>query len=129
MASLLLATALVSGCAAMPGPACGSERPAVTDTLYFGTDSPEGPVSDAQWQAFLEQVVTPRFPAGMTSWRAQGQWRGKDGAIVREGSRVLQLVRFEGADADAVVEIADAYQSRFRQDAVLRTRTHGCASL
>ena len=129
MASLLLATALASGCAGMPGPACGSGQQAVTEMLYFGTDSPDGPVSDAQWQAFVEEVVTPRFPEGMTTWRAQGQWRGADGVIVREASHVLQLVRFGGAGADAGAEIADAYRKRFSQEAVLRIQTQGCASL
>ena len=129
MASLLLATALAAGCASTPGPVCGSGKQAVTDTLYFGTDSPDGPVSDEQWEAFLQEVVTPRFPAGLTTWRAQGQWRGADGNIVSEGSHVLQFLRFGGADAQAVTEIADAYRKRFSQEAVLRIQTHSCASL
>jgi hypothetical protein len=35
------------------------------DTLYFGTQKPEGGVvSDAEWQQFLSDEITSRFPSG-----------------------------------------------------------------
>ena len=65
---------------------------AVHDSLYFGTAKPDGVVSAEDWARFLESIVTPRFPQGLTSTRASGQWRGPDGEIVREDSHVLQLL-------------------------------------
>ena len=64
---------------------------AIHDSLYFGTAKPGGVVSSEDWARFLESTVTPRFPKGLTSSRASGQWRGADGEIVREDSHVLQL--------------------------------------
>ena len=62
---------------------------AVHDSLYFGTAKPDGVVSSEDWAKFLESTVTPRFPHGLTSSRASGQWRGPDGEIVREDAHVL----------------------------------------
>src|SRR5688500_17329335 len=44
-------------------------------TLYFGLARPSGVVSDANWQSFLRDEITPRFPDGLTVWEADGQWR------------------------------------------------------
>ena len=44
------------------------------DTLYFGTGKPDGSVvTAAEWQQFLHDEVTPRFP-GFTHWEAHGSW-------------------------------------------------------
>jgi len=68
--------------------------------------------------------VTPRFPDGFTSWRAEGQWRGTNGSIVREPSVVLEIVHRPTAAADsAIVAIASEYKRRFHQEAVLRLTT------
>src|SRR5262245_42341316 len=76
----------------------------IADRLYFGRDIPSGgTVSEADWQGFLRDVVTPRFPDGLTEWRAHGQWRGANGEIVREESFVLELIHAPGADADTKV--------------------------
>ena len=58
----------------------------VNDQIFLGTDTPSGPVSPQEWTSFLAESVTPRFPQGLTVWQASGQWRGNDGAIVREPS-------------------------------------------
>jgi hypothetical protein len=96
-----LAAALLAGCA---GAGCPNET---VSRIYLGRDSPRGDVDEAQWQAFVADTVAPRFPNGFTVFDARGHWRGDSGAVVREGTRV-----------DA---IADAYRSRFAQEAVLVT--------
>jgi hypothetical protein len=99
-----------------PG-ACGERR---LDRVLFGMNSPSGPVGDRQWQAFLAEVVTPRFPDGLTIYQAQGQWRGASGEIEREDSRAIDLVHADtAAGRQRVVEIAEEYKRRFRQEAVL----------
>jgi hypothetical protein len=97
----------------------------VTDRMYFGRDIPGGgAVSDTAWAAFLGEVVTPRFPAGLTSWRAEGQWRDVSGAVVREPSFIVELLHPFNAETDAAVEqIAEEYKRRFRQEAVMRVRS------
>jgi Protein of unknown function (DUF3574) len=132
LASVVLAAAVATaGCAAPGSMTCRSgEQRLVSETLYLGTATPDGVVDAAEWTRFLQQSVTPRFPEGLTVWQASGQWRGADGKIVEEPSHVLNLVHAgDSASERKVEEIASEYKSRFRQEAVLRTRTAVCASL
>jgi len=71
---------------------CGSAAPQLRTTLYFGSARPKGSVSELEWQLFLRDEVTPRFPNGMTVWDAEGQWRGPGGEIGHERTKVLLLV-------------------------------------
>lgn len=105
------------------------QRMAVQDALYFGTATPKGAVSPEDWARFVETVVTPRFPQGLTVWRAAGQWRSADGVLVRESSNVLTLVHPDDDGNDiAVREMIDAYKAQFRQEAVMRLRSLVCVS-
>ena len=66
----------LSSCATAPATRCAAnERSAINELIYFGTGTPDGVVTDAQWTEFLREVVTPRFPQGLTTWPASGQWR------------------------------------------------------
>jgi hypothetical protein len=106
-----------AGCAALPT--------AVSDRLFFGRAIPNGgSVSEAEWNAFVAEVIEPRFPDGFTIWRGAGHWKGADGASVSEETCVLEVMHPANAVADAKLEqIALAYRQRFNQDAVLRVRT------
>jgi len=60
--------------------------------IYFARNRPDGgTVSGAEWQEFLDQVVTPRFPMGLTVVEATGQWRDRSGAVERERAEVLTV--------------------------------------
>lgn len=73
-------------------------------------------MSDADVDAFLDEVVTPRFPEGFTSWTAVGNWRGEE-----ETTLVLEFLHPYGRSFDHKVrEIAEEYRRRFRQQAVMR---------
>lgn len=100
-------------------------RTMVADRLIFGRSIPDdGLVSEEQWEAFLEDVVTPRFPEGLTVWRAEGQWSDPQGTLVEEPVMVIEIVHPASARADsAMAAIAGEYRRRFRQDAVLRVTT------
>ena len=128
--ALLLAVA-AAGCAAPGGGAAcaaGEER-MVNELLYFGTARPQGVVSADEWAQFLRTSVTPRFPQGLTAWPAAGQWKGADGAIVREDSFLLSLLHPDDEASDAAVRaIAADYKSRFQQEAVLRVKSRACVS-
>ena len=83
-----------------------------------------------EWREFVNRIVTPRFPQGLTSGEASGQWQGASGVIEREPSHVLQLVHADTAEAErAVNEIMAAYKTQFQQEAVLRIRSGACTSL
>lgn len=124
MRGLVIALALVlGGCASLPerAPACGLGETRSVATMYFGRNiGPALGVSDAQWSAFVDREVTPRFGDGLTMYDAQGQWRDSEtGAIVREPSKVLVLIfSDEAADQAKVTAIAEAYKREFHQQAV-----------
>jgi hypothetical protein len=96
----------------------------ISDTLYFGFDRPGGSlVTESEWSVFLSEVVTPRFPGGLTVWQASGQWKDSSGVIVREPSRVVQIIHDPGEGADrAIDEIVKEYERRFQQKSVMRVR-------
>lgn len=122
--------ACLAGCAT-PGPAhCPPGQQAmVSETLYFGTEMGNDTISAAQWQTFLNETVTPRFPQGLSVWPASGQWKSNAGPIVREASYVLNIVHAGAAEADAALgEIVHAYKTAFQQEAVLRVRGAACVS-
>jgi hypothetical protein len=101
----------------------------VRETLYFGRNRPGGgTVADAEWQTFLNQVLTPRFPAGLTVVDATGQWRGRSGVVEQEQSHIVTI--YHGGDAAArraIRDVAVEYKRRFGQEAVLRERSPACA--
>jgi hypothetical protein len=122
---------LLAGCASLARPACpDGARPVVSDQLYFGTGKSDGGVvSAAEWSAFLRDEVTPRFPSGLTTWQAAGQWRDARGSIDHEASYVVSLVHPDDPGSEqAVRAIVADYKTRFTQEAVLRVTSAGCAS-
>jgi hypothetical protein len=119
-----------SACASLPDARCrAGENRAADDTLYFGNATSSGDVTGEQWARFLETTVTPRFPQGLTVIDAAGQWRGANGKVGREATRILHLVHPDDAQDDALVkEIIAAYKTQYRQESVLRVRVIVCAS-
>ena len=107
----------------------GSSAPQIRTTLYFGLSRPKGSVSELEWQIFLRDEVTKRFPDGFTVWQAEGQWLTPDGSIDREQSKVLLLVH---GDTDAarrsVRAIIDSYRKAFDQQSVLWENARVCAA-
>jgi hypothetical protein len=116
----------LAGCAGVPPPLCSPAETqagcAIATQLFFGLSRPDGTdVSTAEWQSFLAETVTPRFPAGFTISEAEGQWRADaTAAIVRESSRILLIVHRAGEDEAAIAVLIDVYKTQFRQQSVLR---------
>lgn len=129
----------LAGCAAAPTTstappalACRAPLKAMTQVdLYFGRNIPGGggEVSDAQWRTFLDEVVTPRFPDGLSVLDVQGQWKSsRTGAIARERSKRLSIIVPDAAAAAANFEaVKAAYKQRFRQESVLQSEAPVCA--
>jgi hypothetical protein len=98
-------------------------------TLYFGLTRPGGTVSEGQWQAFLREEVTPRFPDGLTVWEADGQWRRPDGSISRERAKILLVVHDETpAVRAALATVVTRYKRSFEQESVLWETAQVCAA-
>jgi Protein of unknown function (DUF3574) len=119
-ASALLALTLTACGPHAPIQHCGNGS---VTRLYMGQATPSGNVTDAEWQQFITETVTPRFPEGFTVLHAQGQWRGRDGGIHREDTRVLEIVHHNDPASQAQVRaLAHAYKRRFSQESVLLTQ-------
>jgi hypothetical protein len=130
----------VVACAGRPAPraapapvvtaACAvGDTAMVRDVVYFGRNRPGGgTVSDADWQRFLDEVVTPRFPYGLTVVNATGQWRGRSGVVEQERSEIVTVFHAgDAASPQAIADVAAEYKRRFQQEAVLRERSATCA--
>jgi hypothetical protein len=100
-----------------------------SELLYFGTTKKDGgTVSELEWQSFLREVVTPRFPDGLTVLRATGQWKTKT-EILSEATYVLNVVHKGAAEnGQSLVEIIAEYKKRFAQESVLRVSSPACAA-
>lgn len=86
-----------------------------------------GEVTEADWQRFCDEHVTPTFPDGYTSVGATGYWKGSATATAHENTRVLIIVA--PADAtDKVLSLARKYRKQFHQEAVLVVTTPGEAT-
>ncbi len=84
-------------------------------------------VSEEEWRAFLDQEVTPRFPAGFSVSDIYGQYRNGGGQIAREQSKAVLIVMPGGPSDEAKVNaIRDAYKRRFNQESVLLVETPVC---
>jgi len=104
-------------------------RELVRRELVFGAARPHGdPLSEDEWESFLDTVVTPRFPDGFTVLNGLGQWRGQDG-LTKEQSRILVIWHERSPNRDADIEaVRSAYKSRFEQESVLRVDSVSCVS-
>lgn len=125
----LLLPLLLAGCATPPACPPGL-RQATEASLFFGRSRGEiEVVSDADWTGFLAQIVTPRFPDGLTVLDGAGQWRDRTGRIQRERAKLLLLVLpgASAAEADAALApITADYVQRFGQEAVLTSLRDSC---
>lgn len=92
--------------------------------LYMGMSIPGGgDVSVEDWEKFLAEVVTPKFPDGFTVLAGRGQYREASGKIAKEPSHVLVFLyaRSQRISAGAKIEnIRSEYKRRFSQESVLR---------
>ncbi len=122
---LVLFTSL-AGCGAGPStsPAVAPRAlPAGADLLrtelIFGRARPDGStVSEAQWQAFVDEHLAPRF-AGFTVVPVTGQYRAQTGQLVREDSFLVLLLHEPDAKSRAAIEeIRAIYKRLFEQESV-----------
>ena len=98
-------------------------------TLYFGLARPSGIISEAEWQTFLREDVTPRFPEGLTVLEGSGQWRRPDGSIGREHAKVLVILHDDKPSTQAALQtLVVRYKEVFAQQSVLWEIARVCAA-
>jgi len=103
-----------------PAGAAGKRVAAVQSTLYFGLSTAGGAgISEQAWAAFLADVVTPRFPDGLTVYTAYGQSGGaKPAKMLAEATKVLVIVHPNTAAAAKQIDKIDVeFRRRFGQGA------------
>ena len=123
-------TPAISNGAQIAPPACAQwgGKPLARTELFFGLTRPDGTmVSTDDFQKFVDQEVTPRFPAGLTLLGGNGQFRNASGTTVKEGSKLLILLYAYDRESSGNIEtIRAAYTSKFRQESVLRVDGSSC---
>ena len=140
--TMLLFMAFVLGLAVL-GPdmrsaaACADGSMAWVETrLFMGRDIPAsaggGEVSDADWQAFTNAEIIPRFEKGFTVLDSAGYWQGEGCDVADlpggcERSKVLLIQYAASAEAEAAIDAtAKAYRAQFSQQSIMRSDTPVC---
>lgn len=77
-------------------------------------------VTDAQWAAFEQDVLTPAFPDGLTTEDAEGQWRNPaTGLIGHEQTKLVIVAAPDTEQTRRSLEAAmAAYRTQFHQQLV-----------
>jgi hypothetical protein len=105
------------------GPGVGAE-PFTRTELFFGTSRPDGSaVTEEEFDGFIDEEITPRFPAGLTLLSGYGQFQNESDEIIEEDSYLLILlypVETDGTSSELIEEIRDEYETQFEQESVLR---------
>jgi hypothetical protein len=98
--------------------------------LLFGLSRSNGAdITEAEFQIFIDEQVTPRFPEGLTLLAGNGQFQDSTGNIIQEGSKLLILLYPFSKERSALVdELRTEYKSAFQQESVLRVDEHSCVS-
>jgi hypothetical protein len=129
-AAALVLMMVLGGCATLPGTCPAGQHGAWEAQLVFGRNIEGRPgVSDAEFQAFVDSELTPRFPDGLTVVDAAGQWRGGAGRVEREASKLVMLILPDRSTATlARLDAARAaYKARFHQESVMVVAQPVCA--
>jgi hypothetical protein len=113
----------LAGCAGPGAAVCdtGTGKPMQVYQLYFGRNIKTGGfVSDADWKAFRETVITSNMPDGYTILDADGAWAAADGQrTVTDPTKVMIVAMPKGPQGlAAVARVRLEYQHRFSQDLV-----------
>ena len=115
------------------GAACPEGLEPFTEfNFYFGLETGDGSeVTEEEWRTFLADIVTPRFPDGLTVLDARGQWLDADAnRLYRERTKLLNVLIPAEVSADAkrsLDEIARGYLEQFNQQVVFKTSSPACA--
>lgn len=109
----------------------GTAQPKQVAELLFGRAiNGKHAVSDRDWAHFVARELTPRFPDGLTTTDALGQWRDPaSGKIIREESKRVEVVLPGNTDDETrLAAVVDAYKRQFHQRSVGLIMRAACVS-
>jgi Protein of unknown function (DUF3574) len=121
---------LLAGCAVPPktAPRC---QPMRIYNLYFGRSvAGRGAVTDAEWRAFRNEVITPNLPDGYTVLDGHGAWLNpRTHVTISESTKILEVALPDVPDSQTRIDrIRRAWRVRFHQLAVGMTVWNGRGS-
>ncbi|NBP23137.1 MAG: DUF3574 domain-containing protein [Proteobacteria bacterium] len=130
---LTVSLLVLSGCASSPAVGGGKKpAPGAPNTVppqWLRTELYLAAVPTPDWEAFLAERVTPRFPGGFTVFDAYGQWRPPQGEIRRLTTKVVVILHPPTPEAETAIEaIRKEYCEEFHQVSVLRSTTPALVS-
>lgn len=129
---LALLLLLFSGCASSSMAASKKPMPGAPNTLppqWLRTELYLAAVDASEWETFLAERITRRFPAGFTVFDAYGQWRAPQGDIRRLSTKVVVILHPPTHEAEQAIEaIRKEYCAAFNQISVLRSTTPALVS-
>ncbi len=100
--------------------------------LFFGRDrAAHQLVSDAEWADFLNTVITPNFPDGLTVFDGYGQWRNPETGVVGHSPHVKTVLIAVKRSPDLpgrLNAVMEAYKTRFQQKSVGLITRDSCAA-
>jgi Protein of unknown function (DUF3574) len=142
--ALLAACASPPAVAPAPQPAPSAAAPApyrcllpteqrmLVAELFFGHDrAGHKLVSDREWANFLDTVITPNFPDGLTVFDGYGQWRNPENGVIGHSPHVkivLIAVKRSPDLPDRLNRVMEAYKTRFEQKSVGIITRDSCAA-
>jgi len=109
-----------------------SEQRMLVTELFFGRDrAGRRDVSDAKWADFLNTVITPNFPDGLTVFDGYGQWRNPETGIIGHspGVKIVLIAVRRSPDLPRRLSaVIDAYKARFHQQSVGLITRDSCSA-
>lgn len=90
--------------------------------LFFGRNiAGVGEVSEKQFQAFVDQIITPQFPDGLTIFDADGQYLDSTNTVIQEPAKVVSLILEDTQTNETAIDsIVESYIQQFQQESVLQ---------
>jgi hypothetical protein len=121
--TIALGMALFAGHASAASTACPfpNQQSMLQLQMFFGQTQNDGqPVPAQVWTNFLKNVITPRFPDGLTIYDTSGQYMDPDThQITRENTKVVMIAAVNTAiTRNRTTQIIDAWKKRANQNSV-----------
>lgn len=101
------------------------EEKYIRTELYFGLSRPDGGfISEGEWVAFCDTVISKTFVNGATILNSDGMWL-QDGVLIKEDSRMViyfsRLYEMTDEFSASIDTLREKYKRYYKQQAVLRT--------
>lgn len=108
-----------------------SGGPLLVFELFLGRSMPSsGEVTDRDWDAFINKVVTQALPQGFTVYDAAGGWMSPvTHKTIHEPTKVLMAAMPDSPGSFVAIErVRNDYRIMFHQQAVGMTVTRACGA-